>query len=145
MDAKGEVRAVMGGYSPKVFDGHAVEMVKDWFDTMLEGAVIVGDQHFAWASKHLKKVKIYSPIKKPKQTKKKKNQGDLQDATVLTKRQQSFNDALAQLRARMEQPFGWLKGKFKSLELPWGESLDQMDCTVRFGLAVWTRMKQNRN
>ena len=48
-DARGVVRQVWGGYSPKIFDGNATEFLSPWIEANLGGATVVADQHFDWA------------------------------------------------------------------------------------------------
>ena len=142
MDGKSHIRKVLGGYSPKVYDSHAVQLVKPWVEAHLTGGVVVADQHFATAAKDIKGVKFFVPHKKPYNSKKRLAAGDLQDVGTLPAKKKKFNDELAHLRARMEQPFGWIKTCFMMLDKPWREDLDQMDALVEFAFGVYTRRKQ---
>jgi hypothetical protein len=141
MDGSNVVRAVLGGYSPKVYDSHAIEIVKPWFEDQLAGAVILADQHFAAAGKSLRNVKIFSPIRKPNCKKRKRS---LTDVQLLTQKQQSYNQKLAHLRARIEEPFGWISNHFKALDKPWELSMDQMDAAVTYALGCYSFLKINR-
>jgi len=48
------VRKIIGGYSPKIYDGKVLELNRDVFENIFAGATIVGDQHFQWGKKNLK-------------------------------------------------------------------------------------------
>ena len=69
MDSQREIKKTWGGYSPKVYDGSAIELLAFWIDNAFEGAGIVGDSHFYSCRKIFKKCKIFAAI--PKTTKKK--------------------------------------------------------------------------
>ena len=42
-DGKGRIRKMWGGYSPKVYDCHWLEIWKDWFEENLKGAGVIAD------------------------------------------------------------------------------------------------------
>ena len=138
-DGLGKVRAVFGGYSPKIFDGHALLILKRWFEEKLQGAGVIGDQHFDWGGKKLNNVKFFTPFKNPPNSSEEKK---MANAFVLTKEQQKFNNKLSRLRARIETPFAWIKKRFATLSNPWAEHEDLMDPVVMFAMAVYTKSKR---
>ncbi len=124
-DAKGRIRKVWGGYSPKLFDGHLLEAQKRWWEKRLRGAVVVGDGHFTWGRENLHQVTFHAPYPMPR--KKKQSQ---KHSIPLTKKQRKYNIAVKTVRARVENTFGRMKAKFESLRKPWGESDTQLDNLV---------------
>jgi hypothetical protein len=74
------------------------------------------------------------PNKGRKRKRNEENEGE--NLSVLTKAQEKFNAAHKQARARVESPFGFMKTKIDSLTKPWSESVDQLDCLVWIAAAI---------
>ena len=142
--AEGEllVRHIWGGYSPKLYDGHATVFLEDWLSEHLVNGVIIADQHFEWAAKKLNCVRFCTPIKSPP---KPKSQQLLVNARVLTKKQQNFNDAHSHLRARIEVIFGWLKNTFACFSQPFPEELDELDMIFRYAIGIHNALNQSHS
>lgn len=133
-DGKGKVKKMWGGYSPKVYDGHFLELYRNWMEKRLKGAGVIADQHFEWGAKNLKEVKFFTAYHEPRFSRKKplpaNDDDDGVGLTVLTKKQESFNSTLYKLRARVELPFGEAKSIFGVLKRHWWESDNQLDHMV---------------
>jgi hypothetical protein len=132
------VRRVWGGYSPKVYDGHFVELEKDWFDNTFNDVGIVADSHFHSVKRQLRHAKIFAP--KPEQTAYDSN--TKQGFSKLTAEQQKQNAAIRTLRARVEQVFSSLSDTMTILKRPWAEDLNELDDVVFMGFAVHNFKKQ---
>jgi len=59
-DANCKIRAVWGGYTPKLHDGEFLKLQQDWIKEHLAGATIIGDNHFSWGNT-LNNVKFVTP------------------------------------------------------------------------------------
>ena len=70
-DGKRRIRQLWGGYSPKVFDGHFLQDNKYWFETQLQGSVVVADQHFEYGKKNFEGLHFHTPWKTPSTGKRK--------------------------------------------------------------------------
>jgi len=136
-DGKGKVRRIWGGSSPKIYDSDFIKLTADYIDKELDGAVILADNHFSEAQKYLSNVKFYSRIADYSS----KRNRDGSPISTLTRDQQKFNEQLSQVRGKVETPFGFLKNKFSSLNL-FREEKQQLDCLVRFGLAINNMLKK---
>eukprot|EP00026_Physarum_polycephalum_P019929 Phypoly_transcript_22202.p1 GENE.Phypoly_transcript_22202~~Phypoly_transcript_22202.p1 ORF type:complete len:189 (+),score=33.19 Phypoly_transcript_22202:49-567(+) len=138
-DGKGRIRKMWGGYSPKVFDGHFLELFGEWFEEYLKGVGVIADQHFE-GGKKLKGVIFYTAHHEPRFSHNNNNLATNEEDTVnlhlLTKEQLSFNNALYKLRARVELPFGEAKSIFRVLRQHWGESSNQLDNMVWIAAGV---------
>ena len=64
------------------------------------------------------------------------------EVAVMSKTQESFNNKLSALRARIENPFAWIKNRFLALAEPWAESEEQRDAAVMYAMAVYTLDKR---
>jgi hypothetical protein len=130
-DGRRRIRKMWEDYSPKVYDGHFLEMFQDWFEKRLGGVGVIGDQHFEWGKK-LKRVKFYTAHHEPhfSHNNKPDEDNDVQDLSTLTQEQQSYNKALYKLRTRVELPFGEVKEMFKVLKGHWMERESQLDYLV---------------
>ena len=125
-DGKRRVRKIWGGYSPKIFDGHFLEMNKDWLEQNLGGSTIITDNHFSWGRKNLKKVKF--SVNYPEISEENENY----EVVNLTKQKKKFNINHKHCRARIESPFGIVKDKFKTLSKKTQESEEQQDLIVKY-------------
>ena len=139
-DANGIIKKIWGGYSPKVYDGHFLELNTSWFAKKLKGAGVFGDFHFSNGKTLLKKkVDFYVPFPKPANFSKRDSGADFRK---LTKEQQKWNARVAHLRARVEQTFAWLKTKFRCLAKPWAEDSAQLDCVLWLACGIYNKTKQ---
>lgn len=58
VDAKGRVRRLWGGYSPKVYDGSFLTLNEHYFREHYRGATVIADNHFAQGKNFSKDVKF---------------------------------------------------------------------------------------
>ena len=149
-DARGVAQGVWGGCSPKMYDGDAIKLLKDYLALHFSGAHIAADTHYETCNKTMAiisaqdDVKFYTTISKPRGRKAKKkrtndstpNDDPLKGATKLNKQQEEWNSALSVIRARVESPFGIIKRRWASLAEPFRESEEQQDYLVSIALAT---------
>ena len=88
---------------------------RDVLEAEFEGRNCVGDGHFTWASKNLKKVHFYAPQAEPSSRSKK----------VLTQQQKRDNANLRNVRNDVETPFGWIDRSFELSKVPWREGKNE--------------------
>jgi hypothetical protein len=131
-NGKGKILKLWGGYSPKVYDGTWLEIMKQELDQTLAGGVVIADSHFAKGKTLFENVTFLTNIPKQKQSRKKKSDDSTEgkDLEILTKEQEEFNEAHRRARARVESSFGFIKTKIDALAKPWSESEEQLDCLV---------------
>jgi hypothetical protein len=60
--------------------------------------------------------------------------------TVSAKRK--FNEVHRKARSRVENPFGIIDLKFSSLQKPWSEEEEQLDCVVKLALALYSEKRR---
>jgi len=132
------LRKMWGGYSPKVYDGHFVEINKTWFDNKLNGVAVVGDSHFYSVARELRSCEMIAP--KPEGHTTDPETG--RDLSTLTAEQQARNREIRRIRAPVEQPFARIKSMMQILSRPWAEDLYELDNVVMIGAAVHNYKKQ---
>jgi DDE superfamily endonuclease len=132
VDVSGCPRALFGGYSPKLYDAHWIEVKKPWIEKNLSGATVYADCHFTSAIPLLKNVNLVTPTPKPRGRKKKNSlkQNDFQPDTI------KKNKQISKVRSRVEQPFGLMQSKFKALSQVFYEDNDQLDGLVKLAAGV---------
>jgi hypothetical protein len=130
-DGKGKVRQWWGGYTPKLFDGHALQLEKRWLKRNLQGGRVIADQHFAWGTKLSKKVRFHIKFKKHRIPGKK---GQMK--LGLTKKETVYNRGVNQVRARVESWFGKMGKKVAQLGNIWYGSDEEQDSLVSFAIGV---------
>ena len=121
-DGKGRIRHLWGGYSPKVYDGHFIEVNQEFFQEEIQGGKILADNHFSISKKLFKDPKFYTNYPEPANSRKRKA-ADMEDLVLETKKRKKYNADQHYSRARIEQPFATIKSWFRSLVLPWEEDL----------------------
>jgi len=131
-DGKTKCRALWGGYSPKIYDSHWCEVNRRGLETTFKGATIIADQHYQSYSKKSKGLRVITPIPERKKRMTKRPH----DQVSLTEKQIKRNKRIRTLRARVENPFGKIDNKWKSLTKPWKEDPEQLDALVFFAVAV---------
>lgn len=133
-DARGKLRKVWGGYSPKAYDGFLVEVNKEWFESALAGATVAANNHFEWG-KNLKEVTFKTTISKPKGRRRKDPTGGFISKT-LTKEQDTYNKQLSAIHSRVENPFARMQRKVEVLTDLFREGERQLDCVVWLAAAL---------
>ena len=129
-------RGLWGGYSPKVHDSQWCEINQENLNKTFKGATIVGDQHYSKFSKKKDLTfSVIAPVAKPST---RSRQSD-QCISQLTKEQVSRNLEIRNIRARVENPFGQIHQKWKSLRHRFQENSLQLDSLVKFAFGVLNR------
>ena len=131
----GRFLKIWGGYSPKVYDGQFVEMFKQELKNEFQGAKILADCHYKTAKGLIKGVEFFVPYEARRPRKRKRND-DGSNLECLTKKKQKWNQQVRQVRARVEHPFGELKQKWASLDCPFADGPEQLDCVFWIAAAV---------
>ena len=131
IDLLGRVKGLFGGYSPKVYDAHWLEICRPLLERKFQGGVIAADTHYN-SKINLDGITYVVP-NYPNVVPIADNTADL---TVLTNEQKMKNNQIHKLRARVESPFGLIKNKFKSLNSKFGDNKEQHDCLVFFAIGV---------
>mgnify|MGYP005853465407 CR=1 FL=1 len=132
-DARGRVVFAFGPVSPKAYDSHLFCRHMETVEKALPGAVIIADNHFRKAAEITEKVTLVTNISKagrPRMVKGKRMK------RTLTSDQEAHNADVSFIRGRVEAPYGHWQNLFKTLDKPFGDSPDQLDCLVRFAAAV---------
>lgn len=132
-NAKGRIIKAWGGYSPKIMDANFLELKKKWINKRLQRADILADQHFKIGRKMFKKVKFYTKVTTSTEEEESSNDA----VTGLTKTEISFNDALAQVRGRVEHPYAQIKGYFDAFLRPWAEPIEQLDYLIWIAIGIY--------
>lgn len=136
IDGHGRVRKVWGGYTPKLYDGHFIELKRKTLDRKLKGADIIADNSFEYGQRFLKKVTLWTNPKQAsgKVTGKRNKAGD--NIPKHTHENEGYLEQHQTLRASVETTFGILKTMFKAFEEPWAESVSVLDNLVMIAVAV---------
>jgi hypothetical protein len=136
MDGKGKIRRCWGGYSPKLFDAHFIKAMNSYLEEELEGAKIVGDNHFEKCNEYMNNAKFYCNVANVGN----KRNRDGERLSKLTKHQEKCNEQIKNARAHVEFPIGDLKKRFKALE-NFAEDEKQQDYLTTFTLAIYNEIK----
>jgi hypothetical protein len=138
VDARRRVRKIWGGYSPKIYDGHFLELKQEWFRANVPNDILVGDNHFTWGRNNPDKFpKLHANYPDPLRGMAADDiVDDMSGMTELTKEKKRYNAAVAHARARVESPFGVIKTCWACLQTPFRESREQLDCIVWLALAI---------
>ena len=130
-DAAGRILGMWGGYSPKRFDGDWLKDHKKWFeDTFDSKDRVVADNHFSFGRDHIKVPTFYVNYK----SNQKRSGGQADDE--LPKKRVKYNDAVAHVKARVEESFSSFK-RWKLLGQPFQEDKDEHEHLV-FSLQEFT-------
>lgn len=143
-DAKGIVRKVWSGYTPKLYDGHFLQANKDYIEEHFYDAHIVADAHFSLGKTTFRHPIFYTNYTITKSKKRDRDQDSDEDDPVATlvKKKEEFNKSHSKVRARVEQPFALIGNRFKSLHNVWMEDLDQLNYLIFYSVAVHNLMKR---
>jgi hypothetical protein len=129
-----KIRKIWGGYSPKLYDGHWLELNREWVEQNLRGAAVLADCHFEWGRKNFNGVTYHTPYQR------RVSPGDADsgaDVTVLTREQEAYSEQVRSARARIENTFGQITTKWRCLTEPWAESEDQLDHVIFIAAACY--------
>ena len=94
--ARGVVRKLWNGYTPKLFDGHFLQANHDYFEENFQGGHIIGDNHFSLGKKVFHDPVFYTNY--AIQSKKRKRHED--DAIIqLAKKKLEYNNKHSSVKA----------------------------------------------
>ncbi len=128
----GCVAYIWGGYSPKVYDGHHVEIFKQWYNANFNGLAVVADGHFYSVARELRECTMIAP--KPDHSAPDPVTGA--NLSRLTQEEQARNAHIRTIRARVEITFASILNLVSSLKHPWAEQLSELDATVTIGVGI---------
>lgn len=111
--------------------------MRDW-----TGGHIICDQHFQQGEKIFRDPIFYAhySVELPNDAGTSNAAGD--KVEVLTKAQKKAKKERANLRARVESPFGWLKSTFASLAKPWPDTVSQLEYTVYYTCGIHSERRR---
>ncbi len=144
-----KVVKVQGGYVPKLYDGHFVKDHQQEFNQQFKGAVIIGDQHFEYGALFVEEYSFFTSLEGKKQSvgmveelksdenRKHPIEEEESGTTRMSKEDASWNRAIKKIRARVENTFGYLTTKFKSLCTLFQESFKQHDVLVWYAISIY--------
>ena len=69
VDGKSKVRFLSNGYSPKVYDGHWLEINKHIIEEKLLGSTIIADKYFEKGANQFSNCDFITPVPEPRGTK----------------------------------------------------------------------------
>jgi len=133
-DLQTRFRMLSGYYSPKVYNSHYILMQQRWCEDNLQGAVIVADQHFSSIKNQIDGVEVRTTTRSDDEI----DEADPLDShvTKLSKEASVQDQALKNIRSRVERPFGHIQNMFKILQVPWKDSWDQLNALVHLGAGI---------
>ena len=139
LDGKMVVRALWGGYSPKIHDSNWCEANRQTLERDFKGGVIIADQHFEKISNMMKAPRFITPqkVSEPPQT---DNPDDMRPEV---REKLERNKKVRQVRARVELAFGILEKKFKILSKKFADGPAQLDHLVTFAAGVLNTLHDN--
>lgn len=134
-DANLKALAIWGGYSPKISDSQWVVSHKEELSEIFNGATIIADCGYYSSRNTVEGVTFETPIPGTVKVKEKTNR----NYAHLTSKQNTKNKQIRNLRARVENPFGQIKNKFKSLGTTFMENSKLLDSLVIFAFAIYNK------
>ena len=108
-DAKRRIRRMWGPTSPKYYDGHWLAEKAKFFNDNCEGVGVFADCAFHCAKGDFTKCILFASAPETQ--------------AGISSRTKDQNKAIKQIRARVESPFGDMKGYFEELSGPFKEQL----------------------
>ena len=136
-DMQPKILKIWHGYSPKIYDGWWLESKKEWLENHLKGGIVLADCHYMWGVDNLSSVEFRVPIEKRKNRKRKFHEIEINSNEILTKVKQTYNNQIRNIRARVEQPFGLIKLKWKILQDCWKEDVSLLDDFIFFVFGLY--------
>ena len=139
IDGKGEIRFLSPGYTPKLYDGHWLEMNRRLLEEKFAGSTIIGDTHFEKGEHLFKNLSFKTPIP---ESRAKKRRADGVEVPQHNQATQSYNNEHKRIRSRVELPFARLDQMFKTLSEPFNEGEEQLEYLVMIGCGCLNKMMQ---
>ena len=91
-----------------------MQLMRRELSGLLKGGRVIADGHFTKAGEGYENTKFITPYLKPSDKRRRSEEG----IETLSKDKQRFNTAQRDLRARVEEPFGIIKGIFPIFTQP---------------------------
>eukprot|EP00727_Mastigamoeba_balamuthi_P003159 m51a1_g12840 hypothetical protein (299) ;mRNA; f:2210-3164 len=136
LDMQGRPVGVWGPYFPKLFDGHWIQANKKMLKLLFPNDVFIADNHFAWARDNMKTPAFFATYAHP--PKRPATEG----VAKLLAKKRILNRQIADIRSRMESPFGMIKENVKAVGRPFAEKDDQLENIVTFHLGLVAHKNQ---
>ena len=136
-DAKGEVRFISPGYSPKIYDGHWLDMNRPLLEEKFKGATVIADTHFEKGESMFNNLSFKTPIREPRG---KKRRSDGVEVPQLNQGSESYNRSHKRLRSRVELPFARMEQIFSIVSEPFYDGEDQLEYLIMIGCGIINRM-----
>jgi len=133
VDANGMIRFVSPGYTPKLYDGHFLELYKPYFEEKFTNSCMIGDMHFEKGKEIFNNVTFKVPVRQPNSS---KRTSDGRPIPQLNETLRRYNENHKTLRNQVELPFAKLTSMFYSLNIPWKENISQLEYLVTIGAGV---------
>jgi hypothetical protein len=131
LNACSQFCALWGGYSPKVYDGDFLKMQREFIETQLCGAVILGDNHFSYGETGFDGVRFITTLSHPWG-----HSVRLEGMRTLTQEQEHYNCVVASAHARVKNGFGRVVSIFDALKGAWHEDEAQQNACVWTAVGV---------
>jgi len=131
-DGKNKIRFISPYYSPKLYDGHWVQMNKFFLEQNFQEAVFIGDSHFEQGKNLFDNISFVTPVQGVSEEQ--RSDGEVRPS--LNQKSINFNTEHRRIRAKIENPFGTLEKKYKILEEPFNERLLQLEYLVVIGCFI---------
>ena len=131
-DTEGKIHLISRGYSPKVYDGHWMQVKAEDLERNFQGGVFLADTHFK-LKEAIRGVKMYSTQSESRATPEQQIDSDIEELIGWEK---SRNASIRRGRAKLENLISSLKGPWKILCSPWKEELNQLTYLIHITAAV---------
>ena len=131
-DANGTAQYISGPHSPKEYDGDILIGASIDVKAHFPGVDMIGDNHFRKAQPFLQPANLFTPVSaagRPRMV------NGVRVKRTLTPEQETANAEVHAHRARVEWPYGLVKGKWRALGTLFREDEVQHDCLVRTAFA----------
>eukprot|EP00727_Mastigamoeba_balamuthi_P005324 m51a1_g14790 hypothetical protein (259) ;mRNA; f:501044-501998 len=119
-----------------LFDGHWIQANKKMLKLLFPNNVFIADNHFAWARDNMKTLVFFATYARP--PKRPATEG----VAKLPAKKRILNRQIADIRSRVESPFGVIKENIKAVGRPFAEKDDQLENIVTFHLGLVVHKNQ---
>jgi hypothetical protein len=134
-DANLKCIAFWGGYSPKISDNAWLVHHKQELTELFSGATIIADCGYYASRKKVPQVSFITPVPKTVKAPKKSTP----QYNPLTEIQKKKNKQIRSIRARVQNPFGQIKNKFRALSNTFKEEMHLLDALLVFAFAIYNK------
>lgn len=135
-DFKGKVRAVIGGYSPKVYDGALVHILHPFLYSCFSEGVFLADTHFNVVNKYFTIPKFHCTVPEKGNNASIGEPEEAINLSVATKKQLAKNKAIKGARGKVEKGIADCIKPFKSLQVKWRDDVIHLTYTFFIACAI---------